>query len=160
MQIHRFATFLITSWLLLGCQNLNVGTVSVTRVEYNNHTVTNESRSGDVELFRAEPESSSQYLHLPAAEPLAAVPESKASEPRLTSSAVLCPMFHAPSMPPAPPIPLKELEAVGSSPARVDELQRRHIEELRMYILRVRELWTKSYTRYLADCRTFTNKSR
>jgi hypothetical protein len=72
---------------------------------------------------------------------------------------VLCPTYNPPSLPKVPALPYKELEALGpNQPQKVDDLELRHIDELRQYVTRLRATIVKSHQRYLEACRDHLQK--
>lgn len=78
------------------------------------------------------------------------------SPPQKTTAPVVCPLYKSPKLPPVPPLPYKELLALGpGQPARVDELERKHIEDLRAYATNVRAAQARAQSTYLRECREY-----
>jgi hypothetical protein len=139
---HQFLTLLVAVAALLGCQSLNVGTTTIT------HTNTNIGATKANESDWLPPEEALAALPSP--------PSNAASATAIPSTVQLCPVFRAPVVPPPPALPYKELERIGpGNPARIDELQRRHIEDLRNYLNRTRRTMAAAYARYLEECKAF-----
>jgi hypothetical protein len=74
------------------------------------------------------------------------------------SSAVtkgLCPAYRMPTLPPAPDVPIKQLDAIKpSDAAAVDALARAHIVELHKYIDQTQRILKVSYQDYVKRCQT------
>lgn len=79
---------------------------------------------------------------------------------------IYCGTYTMPWLPPTPEVPveaLNKLNPKSTKPADVaqqkkidkalDELQQKHIEELRKHILVVKQILKNSYERYLLECR-------
>jgi hypothetical protein len=135
----KFRTFLsntVALLLLTGCNSLNVNSITI----HHQSAVTTQSTELEVEATPVEPAPTREPAK-PAAQPLS------------------CPVYQLPQLPPIPELPIKELEKLGpQGGAQIAELERKHIEELRIHALRTRALINKSYAQYLAACRQSKKK--
>ncbi|WP_144444104.1 hypothetical protein [Caballeronia arationis] len=67
----------------------------------------------------------------------------------------LCPAYRMPTLPRAPDVPIKQLDAIKpSDDAAVDALARAHIVELHNYIDQTQRILKKSYQDYVKRCET------
>lgn len=79
--------------------------------------------------------------------------DSPAASPPVEVSFQGCPEFVLPDLGAIPPLPLDRLANAKPNSAALDEIQQKHIEELRDYILHNRQLLQSVYERYLENCR-------
>lgn len=87
------------------------------------------------------------YLEPPAA--AAAAPQLAPKHP--TPS---CPPYQQPALPKVPLLPLAQLAALGpGNTAKVEEIERQHIEELRAWIEQVQQILNRAQTQYQQRCR-------
>lgn len=141
MQVRSFLMGALSSVLLTGCTSLNVQSVTI---QYSPVQVS-------VETEMANPPR-------PAAEPASALVAPAAVAPASTPSpagpgVLLCPVFVPPPTRSMPLLPYKELEAAGNDAAKIEEVKRKHIEDLRAFIARGREEQSAAYQRYLQSCK-------
>jgi hypothetical protein len=85
--------------------------------------------------------------------PLPEIPIEKKPGPRIPDG-LNCPAFVMPELAKTPPLPLKELSNISPlDTAALDAIQQRHIEELRLHILKVKRTVRTAYRDYLISCK-------
>lgn len=68
----------------------------------------------------------------------------------------LCPRYQAPSLLKTPEIPLAELKSIAPDDVGgLIELQRKHIEDLHLYIAKLKSQILQAQARYQVNCRRF-----
>lgn len=148
MKLRTMASVAVALVCMTGCNNLNT-TVYVTSTALN---------SEQVEALQIP-------AHSPASAPVASRPSASAvkplgREPKKRNEAVaVCPIFHLPVLPKEPELPIREIAAIGPGhPEQVEAIERKHIEELRAYMTRVRQLMTEARVRYLSECAAYLKR--
>ncbi len=71
----------------------------------------------------------------------------------------VCPIYKLPAIPKTPELPIKELEKISPDDTEaLDAIQRKHIEELRLHIMRVKAAMAKSQIEYLNNCKAYLQR--
>lgn len=120
---------------LFGCNSLNV----------NNYTTVNQLTLSS--SFTAE------QRQLPASEAPVVVEKQEKNE----TAIYVCPPYRAVVLPRVPSAPIKELEALGpNEPAKVNELERKYMQQLRNHINAMHTAIANHEQAYLASCKKIT----
>lgn len=140
MKQHTFVSVCVALGFLSGCNSLNTSTT----------IYVNEAVNTTVSTPAPAPASSQP---LP---PVVAV-VTPIVQPRHSDGSVqLCPVFRAPVYPKIPQLPMQEIAAVGpGNPGKVEEIERRHIEELRNYITSVHAIMERARAQYRLECKPY-----
>lgn len=106
-----------------------------------------------VEAPKPTPKPAAKPAPKPRAIPKRSVQPVQASASDAETKPALCPLYTPPPLGKVPELPFDELEKIKGDPARIDELERQHIKDLRNYIQERRRVAEAAQAKYLEDCR-------